>query len=428
MSQSLRMALVVPDVHYAWDDERQFRIRELKEHIGAGDVDLVVFPEAYEYATRGEAQARADAWANEMSIPVLVGVSLHEGYELAAYRNPWPRRGETAAHLYVKHSTSPRLAFEWPNYGGACDAMFEPISLLGSKLGVQICHDMFFGLIGARLRARGATTLVDLTGGGVNLSKWNNVIQARSIELGGPFFCTMARRPGDGGAAVAIGYTRGRPMRPVLDKTRDDGAGGFAVFEIGDSGYEGDDAFLKQSFSDKIYEDILVGFGLNPSSSVDVAVTVAGGRLVASGPRPIASVPGWQGFLTSKGKLGVLLLPLGSLTDGLAIHRAEPPAGTFDHHLVVYGDGRSGANPSEVIALLRLRAIEHRVAAAALTPNLCELIKTNRYKNIQRMKSVDGRFGLDGHFLGGSSSGARDGTSLGIPNRFMTRYRALLGT
>lgn len=424
MSRSLRIALVVPDVRYAWNDERQFRIRRLKQYIGAGEVDLVVFPEGYHPAAHLAAEAHVDGWAEELNSPVLIGLSLDSGFEFAGFRNPNPRPGETSTHFYIKHSTSERLAFEWPDYDRVRDRMFEPISLRGIKLGVQICHDMFFGLIGARLRARGATALIDLTGGGVNLSKWKNIIQARSLELDGPFFCTMARRPGERGAATGIAYTHGRPMRPVIDATRKGGAGGFVVFDAGDEGYEGEDATATQAFSDKIYKDLRIALGHRESPSADVSISIQGGRLIAFGSRPAKAPPGWQGFLTKQGTLGVLLLPLASLTDALAFHRAEPPTGTFDHHLVVYGGGTSQRSPSDIMALLRMRAIEHRIAAAALTPTMREVVKTNRYKNIQRMKGSDGVFGLDANFLGGNFEGTRSG-KLGIPTRFMPEYRAL---
>ena len=48
MSDALKIALVVPDRHYDWDDERQFRVKELRSLCRKGGIDMVVFPEAYD--------------------------------------------------------------------------------------------------------------------------------------------------------------------------------------------------------------------------------------------------------------------------------------------------------------------------------------------------------------------------------------------
>jgi hypothetical protein len=288
---------------------------------------------------------------------------------------------------------------------------------------VQLCHDMFFGLIGAKLRSRGANALIDLTGGGVNLSKWTNVVRARSLEMQGPFLCTMSRRPDDGGAATALAYTSGRPMVPECSTVRKDGAGGFVVYDLADERTQ--DVTDKQAFSDKAYDDILLALGGRSAPGADVSVALRGGRPVVAGTRPTGDVRGWHGCSTKKGRTGVLALPASALSDPLALHRAEPPSGAFDHHVVAYG-GDSSMSEDDVIALLRLRAIEHRFAVAILTPSLREVVKTNRYKNIQRFKPREDVFGIDANFLGGTFDGARDGSDLGIPQRFMLHYKALV--
>jgi predicted amidohydrolase len=158
---SLKVALVVPDYSHSWDNDGQFRLSDLKQHCRAGEIDLVVFPESYECVPVAEAQKTVAAWASTLSVPVLMGVES-DGFQLAVYHNPQPERDDTYDHVYVKHSTAERLAYEWPDYQGASDAMFRPIRLKGKQLGVQICHDMFYGLIGQRLWRNGAHVLIDL--------------------------------------------------------------------------------------------------------------------------------------------------------------------------------------------------------------------------------------------------------------------------
>ena len=53
----LNVALVVPDYAHAWDDDRQFRLSDLRRTCHAGEVDLVVFPEGYECVPAGESRA-----------------------------------------------------------------------------------------------------------------------------------------------------------------------------------------------------------------------------------------------------------------------------------------------------------------------------------------------------------------------------------
>jgi hypothetical protein len=94
--------------------------------------------------------------------------------------------------------------------------MFDPIILRGRKIGMMICHDMFFPAVVDTLVRHGAGILVDLIGGNVNLRKWTNIIRPRSLEIGGSFICTMGHYPTErprAGSSFYIAYEDGKKVQ-----------------------------------------------------------------------------------------------------------------------------------------------------------------------------------------------------------------------
>jgi hypothetical protein len=291
-------------------------------------------------------------------------------------------------------------------------------------LGVEICHDMFYGLVGHRLRRAGAGVLVDLTAGNVNLAKWRNVVRARSAESGGPFLCTMGHSPGESGASAGLAYRAGRRLVPAADTTRPAGAGGYVVYHLG--GRTADDlAGDGQAHTDKRYRDITVSLGTGRPA--DVAVSSRPHGVEVGGPRPGESCGVWRRFACRAGSVGVLALPLSELSDPVAVHRLDAPCGSFDHHLLLYHSPEPPARLAQVLTLMKLRAVEHRAGVCLLAGGVREVVKTNRYKNIQRFVERDGVFGLNAEFLGGTWSTAGAGSDLGIPRERFPAYRSLLG-
>jgi hypothetical protein len=425
VKSALKVALVVPNYAHEWDHERHCRIKNLRAACRNGEIDLVVFPEAYDWQDGRKIQAIADDWAGYLEAPAIVGIGTDDGFQTAVYRNPSPRRGETATHVYVKHSTADRVAFEWPEYRYQSESMFKPILLRGRNIAVQICHDMFFGLLGQRMKREGAEVFIDITGGGVNLRKWTNVIQGRSLELAAPFLCTMAKRPREGGASRAIALSAGRLLRPTCRNVGAEGFGGYVVYELGavhQNGASEDDDGEAQAFTAKRYRDITLT--VNGEAPADICIDSDDGGVRVRG-EAIAAQGAWRCFQGRVGRVGVLSIPLARLWDGRALYHHLPDRGAFDHHVVVYFARAKPVALDDVLALMRLRAVEHRVGVVVVAGEYREALKTNRYKNVQRFQEVNGSFGLNAEFLGGTWSTAGSTPGLGIPERFFDRYLAV---
>ena len=415
--KNLNVALVVPN-YVEKGKYGSHREDLLRKRCHANQIDLVIYPECFlDTSLIKNAVALVKSLAEDLRTPVLSGVSIGEGYEVAAYVNPDPKPPDTKEHLYVKHSSADRLAYQRPGYQGRKDPMFEPIKLFGHKLGVMVCHDMFFGLITALYLEKGATGLVDITGVNVKLKKWRNITQARSIEVQGPFFCTMAKLDcGLHGQTRAIVHFDGADVEPLKSYTRPDGTGGFEVFPWM---IENPITKTEQNFSPKKYTDIRVSIG--GSDTADISVCRAGSELKITGTGHY-SKGRWHGFDLSAGRVGVLTLPVKAIFDPSCLYKERPPEGTFNHHIVVYYDQDSPIDKDRVIAMARLRAIEHRIAAAVMAGDMKEMIKTDNYKQIQRFKPEGDVFGLNTRNLGGTHVTY----SNAIPQKLFGKYLELL--
>jgi hypothetical protein len=102
------------------------------------------------------------------------------------------------------------------------------------------------------------------------------------------------------------------------------------------------------------------------------------------------------------------------------------------------GDPQFDVNPSPQSSVLqrtpRQLATAYRrpyarllPAIGILTPKTREMLKTNRYKNIQRLQEHDGVFGLNKDHLAGTYAAAPTSGPQGIKREFLKAYRSLLG-
>jgi predicted amidohydrolase len=422
MSNNLRVALVVPTGACRYDK------MTLLSWIQAGQVDLVAFPECFMDASVGTSALAAAgktailqvrALAEELRVPVLAGVWCSDvidgrGMQCAGYWNPTPDRGDTRQHFYAKHSTSEVLPYELSDYAAQRAAMFTPICLKGRRLGVQLCHDQFFGLISACLVRAGADVLFDLTGSSVVRTKWFNVAAGRSLEHRLPYFCTMVRDSSEAtsNTALAFGFRNGAELT-WLRRKESARNGDLVLFAVDGKSLPQN---AEQAYSPHFYNDITLA--LAPSTAK------ASLHVDFCGPEGVGR-DSWQPLPTRRRQVGILALPTESLRDPLCIHEHEDGESSFDVNLVCFTSPRDVLSQEEAIILARLRAIEHRVAVVVCTPTIREVIKTSRFKNIQRMRERDGVFGLDLSFLKGTYATMEGNNQMGIPKEYQPDYRKL---
>ena len=164
--------LCVPS--YSYNTEKWEK--EIKEFSKKEKIDLIILPEGYIKCKFEQALEKVKNLSKKFNTAVLSGVETEEGYQIAVFYNLNPQKDETKEHIYIKHSTAYKLAYEYPEYQGKRDKMFDPILIKGRKLGVMICQDMFFPLIPHIMVKRGAEILIDLTGGNVIFQKWKNIV------------------------------------------------------------------------------------------------------------------------------------------------------------------------------------------------------------------------------------------------------------
>ena len=392
-----RVAAILPDETVP-DFRQSYPEAELIELAEEGRVDIAVFPEAflaYEYDA-GDPSAfpleHVMGYAELIGIPVLTGAflgdpvdgrGLRERFEVALFANPSIAGGNTRGHLYVKHSSAAKKAFEWPGYSGIDDSMYEPIVLGDKRIGSLVCHDMYYGPLCRNQVKRGANVLLDLTGGGVDEGKWRTVAATRSVDYDCPFLVTMNLRPGKG-ASIAFAYRNGRDLKPssTVVGTR----GRIEVFDLGDDGSEMYSPPVASVTDGKHFKKVL-----------DFSVGSAGAlwfdpdALVYSDGQP-AVLGRWTTLSNGGESLAVLPLRAPELLDPMYVYRHMPPKGVKHHVLVVVPDPAGGVDP----ALLRLvaagRAIEHLVAVFYADEDGWTCAKVTRYKQPQHVpQRIDGQ-------------------------------------
>jgi hypothetical protein len=426
MRKGLRPLLVVPTYASRENNQVSYDDSKLSAMVSAHRPDLLVFPEAFDSvaATRpnlADIRKEAVQWvrefATQLEIPILVGlwadgVRSEWGMQCAAYWNPEPERGESQSHFYAKHSTSQVLPYELPDYAAERDAMFEPIRLAGRRIGVQLCHDQFFGLVSEKLVRGGADVLIDLTGDSVVASKWRNVIAGRSLEHRVPFFCTMTRNlSAKTNRAFATAFRDGMEVRPEK-MSKSERRGDFVIIDSEGPTLPSD---VEQALSPVEASELTVALHpARPKANPDLVVGIDG----------VAGVPPDQ-WRDVRG-VGVLVLRAACLRDPLCIHRHESGPRPTLKNVVCFISTTTDLTSEEAIILGRLRALEHRVAIVICTPSVREVIKTSRYKNIQRIAEREGVFGLDGAFMKGTYASMAATWPNGIPEAHQSAYRRLL--
>ncbi len=169
----MKVALVQP-----YGDNYTYSLDELEEklqHFLAKQptVDLIVFPEAYEYIEHEKLSPwdAVRALGDKFQTAVIVGYSLDIGTEEAYYYNPNADEAqyETNFSFYIKHATAHRVMFEEALSEENIATIYAPVYLKGKHIQFSICHDMYYPLIMERFDQEGMDIYINLTGGNVKM-------------------------------------------------------------------------------------------------------------------------------------------------------------------------------------------------------------------------------------------------------------------
>ncbi|WP_404275689.1 nitrilase-related carbon-nitrogen hydrolase [Exiguobacterium undae] len=419
----MRILLVQPlekDNHSFHDID--YLLEETKKLVLKHPIDLVVFPESFLF---GESPDKCWDDIETISLmidcPTIIGFSTTEGREDLYYFNPRPEQNDTPSKNYIKHSTAESLLFDWDLTPEELEVYYSPILLNGLKIQVNICHDMFFPLIMERLEREGLDLLINITGGNVRMSKWNNILRGRSIETKSFVLCTMSNRQWMKQPSDRIAYYNGNRIKPVFTKGTGDTRNAFSIFEVSTDAL----TYLDETaplYSDKIYEDFTIG--LSDHSDVNIQV----GSFSLKTDLNVISQDN-SSYLLEKGKekIRVHLAKFESITDRLYVY--NQPHDIEEHHVFAYLSPIP-IDESAALNLLKLRVIENRIAGIILSPNLKVIAKTNRYKDIQlfKMPSDTHKIGIPLEHIHGFDSvyQKNNNSSIGIPICYKEKYENII--
>ncbi|KRQ86216.1 hypothetical protein ABG79_01946 [Caloramator mitchellensis] len=175
------------------------------------NLDLLVFPEHFycpedekldEYAFLSHAYEEnseecdrdkiIDIFRNYAKIancPILASRADKYNFIYALYVSPF----EENIKLYGKHIATNYSVFDLADYEESVEEIFMPIDYKGYKIGVTICYDSNKPLFSRFYKAYGdIDILINLTGGHVDYKKWSIYQKARALENKCYNLCTMA--------------------------------------------------------------------------------------------------------------------------------------------------------------------------------------------------------------------------------------------
>ena len=403
--------------------DEQFTFQKIYDDImeiydkDAQEINLIVFPEAFVFSSLGEKERWefVDGLTYLAECPVLVGFSTEKGTEEAYYANPFEHpdyENDTKWKIYTKHSTAEKVYFETEYDEEITAQMYVPIVLRDKKIQVVICHDMFYPLLVEKLQNQGMDMLINLTGGNVNMAKWCGLLKGRSYEIQGPVLCTMGDRVEMGQKSDRIAYINGKRLSPNFEKGDGTKEHAYSIFDLEKPIYVDEEP---PYYSDKIYDQFTVG--LNEGDCQLTSNTIRTNlEIVDMLENSLRLRKGNEIVHVHKGDEKDLF----DRTYVFKQHRVQG-----DHEVFVYMTEQK-LNYDEVVALLKIRVIENRIAAIVQTPEFMIGAKTNRYKNVQLFENTLIGFDLE-HMKGFESVYEKSPSSTnGLNLKFKKAYESLV--
>lgn len=382
---------------YDWWDE-------INSFVKAQNADVVIFPEGYAEGPKRLIADTVQKIARAVDTPTLCGYSVKNHpqgprtFETSGFYNPHPKRGETKSRIYVRHChTYP--AWDWPNYKGQRDPIYQPFVVGGVRFGVQHCQDIFYPRVTAEMIKHGAEVHIGLSSDNLKIQKWASVVKGRSAENDATFLQVAGKDPAHFGKHSVIAYRGGEPLPLWVPD-------GLLVRES--NPYELPEAPVivmvdldkppvkepdRKSISKGFWDDITMTLGRN-GTPADIKIQRRNGNVLANG-KPL-HIGGWNLIDHKMGAVAVLPLPGDQIKNPLAI----PDAPDDGKHMVVVYLTDGDIPKEQVKALVEMRAVEGWIAVFAWEERIGA--KANMMRGLQKLVETDGVFGFDAHNMPGS--------------------------
>jgi len=196
-----------------WTQKKMDEAVALFQQHARHHAQLIVYPESCSGGdfTPPELVQRAVERAQQHGIPVVYGGWLVENDDnqiAGVFAFPRSAAEQDGTYLYRKHTQSPRLAFDNPDWISSFESAYlRAVPWSGRQVGLTLCHDQTVSLLQRSLVRRGADLIINPSYGHVIHSKWALWLKSRAIENGVPVLSTMfsAAKSGRPGYVVALG-------------------------------------------------------------------------------------------------------------------------------------------------------------------------------------------------------------------------------
>lgn len=364
-------------------------------------------------------------YSKKSNCPILVSRLDKYGYIYALCISPHHEK----IKWYGKHIATNYSSFELADYGTSIEELFDPMEYNGFKIGITICYDSNKPIFSVAYGD--VDLLINLTGGHVDYKKWSIYQKARALENRCNYLCTMAYFNDDAkNKSYVFGYDGyGKKLPYYLDKDKkyrnNDLPNGLYIYEI-----------------DKKHEDF-INFDTEKSDLdefLNTTATVNKNISVKYSNEDILNL------LTTENRIaeGLYTVKLGDET--LVIidvpeHKIEDPV--FVERLFYHEKLRKLSKKRYLVlnrwdqldkdyysrrlsTILKVRAAENFCIVLLMSDQINECIQVGMTKNVQIVKCVNGRYGLDLKRATGPESFWKNNPKMGVKKEWRDNYELLI--
>ncbi|MDK2905036.1 MAG: hypothetical protein PWR12_1112 [Eubacteriaceae bacterium] len=330
---------------------------------------------------------------------------------------------------YGKHIATNISAFQTGDYDTAIDKYFNAFELNGFKIGITICYDSNKSLFSAAYGE--VDLLINLTGGHVDYKKWSIYQKARALENRCNNLCTMAYFDSNARNKSYVfgfdGYGKKLPYQLANDNRylNNDRADGLYIYEID---------LKHETFKDFDKEKSEPDEFLNAAATVSKNISVNLGKedLVKILSSENRIVEGLYAIRFGDETLVIIDAPEQKIEDPIFIEHLF-----YHQKLINYSKKKyliinrwehldRDYYERRLSTILKVRAAENYCIVILLSDQIDECIQVGMTKNVQIVKRVDGKYGLDLKRATGPESFWKNNQTIGVRKEWRNNYELLI--